>query len=342
MLARWFKIILFLFTTSVLFSTQAFSTTCLRTGGSSYGTAIISLPSQLIVKEDVAPGTKIWESAKVAAGTVIITCGAGDNLRFNTGIATDLPDANYINTYKTSNPSIGFKIEEIRESTPKTPDADTDFYMLDNGMRISGEAYMTVANVPSTVTISYRVALIALGKITPGSITIPALTASYSILNYENNVLAKFTFSIGSGSVKPLYLPCEVNGSTIQVPLNDVLLTNLPSVGSVANPRNFNIDMVCKAGSKVVASLTGSKDGDTGANGVLKVTNAGGAGVSTGIGIQLLYKDTPVVINSDITLTPSAEGGAESFLFTAQYYKTKASATPGSANATATLELTYQ
>jgi type 1 fimbria pilin len=48
-----------------------------------------------------------------------------------------------------------------------------------------------------------------------------------------------------------------------------------------------------------------------------------------------------MALNNNIVLKTSA-GGQETFPFTAQYYQTKSSVTSGAANATATLNLTYQ
>ncbi|WP_232785323.1 MULTISPECIES: fimbrial protein [unclassified Serratia (in: enterobacteria)] len=54
-----------------------------------------------------------------------------------------------------------------------------------------------------------------------------------------------------------------------------------------------------------------------------------------------MYNNTPLNIGSKLVLKTSA-GGIETFPFKARYYQTLSTISPGSANATATLDITYQ
>ena len=56
---------------------------------------------------------------------------------------------------------------------------------------------------------------------------------------------------------------------------------------------------------------------------------------------ELLYNGAPLAINSPLLLKRSS-GGQETLPLTARYYQTLTSVESGSANATATLNLTYQ
>ncbi|HDC4774722.1 TPA: fimbrial protein, partial [Enterobacter cloacae] len=56
---------------------------------------------------------------------------------------------------------------------------------------------------------------------------------------------------------------------------------------------------------------------------------------------QLLYNGSPLTLNSRLLLKQSA-GGQETLPLTARYYQTLTSVESGSANASATLNLTYQ
>lgn len=134
---------------------------------------------------------------------------------------------------------------------------------------------------------------------------------------------------------------CSITTSSVRVPLDDVLASRLTSVGTTIKPSSFNVGLNCEAGARVNAKLTGTKNTDTSTNGVLQLTGAGTAGVASGVGIQLLYNNTPLELNKNIVLNTSA-GGQETYPFIAQYYQTRTAVTAGSANATATLEMTYQ
>lgn len=136
-------------------------------------------------------------------------------------------------------------------------------------------------------------------------------------------------------------IACEVKKSNIEVPLDNVFANDFTAVDSVAKPKVFNVGLVCDAGARVNAKLTGTQNSHSSADGVLELTGAGGDDVAEGVGIQILYGSSTMKLNKNIVLKTSA-GGEESLPFTAQYYQTLANVKAGTANATATLELTYQ
>lgn len=134
---------------------------------------------------------------------------------------------------------------------------------------------------------------------------------------------------------------CSVNTPNVQVPLDDVYESNLVFVGTTVKPKVFNVDLSCDNGANITAQMTGVQNADTSAPGVLQLTSAGSAGVAKGVGIQILYNNAPLALNNNLALKTST-GGQETFPFTAQYYQTKSVVTAGSANAIATLNVTYQ
>jgi type 1 fimbria pilin len=87
--------------------------------------------------------------------------------------------------------------------------------------------------------------------------------------------------------------------------------------------------------------LTGIQQPDVSDSSILALSGQGNAGVAEGVGVQLLYNAAPLTLNSNLVLKRSA-GGQELFPITARYYQTRSSVTTGSANASATLTLTYQ
>lgn len=147
--------------------------------------------------------------------------------------------------------------------------------------------------------------------------------------------------NISSGIVNSV--ACTLTNNSINVPMDNVLGTSFTAIGTVAKPKAFDVGLSCDAGARVNVQMSGTKNTDTSAVGVLQLTNAGAAGVAKGVGIQILYNGTPLALNNNLLLKTST-GGQETFTFTAQYYQTKAAAsvTPGSANTTMTLDITYQ
>lgn len=127
-------------------------------------------------------------------------------------------------------------------------------------------------------------------------------------------------------------------------PIGDVQVASFGSqIGTVVdNAQNTqNLALNCGAGSNINISLNGIQNPDVSTTSVLALTGQGNADVAKGVGVQLLYNGTPLVLNNRIVLKQSA-GGQETFPITARYYQTKTSVLPGKANTAATLDLTYQ
>ncbi|HGY5180852.1 fimbrial protein [Citrobacter braakii] len=147
--------------------------------------------------------------------------------------------------------------------------------------------------------------------------------------------------SIVAGQV--IQLACSLNSSTITVPLPDALGSAFTGRGTTKGDTAFTINLNCDAGTRINASLSGTQSAETSNNSILALSGAGTSGVARGIGIQLLYDNTPLKLNNNIVLKTSA--GGQEFppgAFTARYFQTKDNVTAGSANATATLNITYQ
>ncbi|MFQ0830816.1 fimbrial protein [Serratia fonticola] len=176
--------------------------------------------------------------------------------------------------------------------------------------------------------------IIKTGPITSGQIS----SGTFGIV-YGDDRITAYTFNFTGAMVT--VLACSINTPQIQVPLEDVAAGSLTSIGTTAKPKVFNLGLSCDAGARVNVKMTGTQNTDTGANGVLQLSGAGSAGVATGVGIQILYNNSPLALNNNIVLKAST-GGQETFPFVARYYQTKSTVTTGDANATATLNLTYQ
>ena len=135
-------------------------------------------------------------------------------------------------------------------------------------------------------------------------------------------------------------LACSLTTPTVAAPLGNVYATAFTGVGSTTGNVDFNLGLNCAAGTKVNVTMNGTQNTDTANTSVLALTGAGSAGVAKGVGAQILYNNTPLNIGSRLLLKTAA-GGIETFPFKARYYQTLSNVLPGSANATATLSITY-
>jgi len=137
---------------------------------------------------------------------------------------------------------------------------------------------------------------------------------------------------------------CNVNTSNLTFPIGDISTSTFgSSVGTIPSgaQNTQNLGLNCDAGANINVMLQGTQNPDVGTTSVLALTGQGNSDVAKGVGVQLLYNGTPLVLNNRIVLKQSA-GGQETFPITARYYQTKTSVSTGKANAAATLDLTYQ
>ncbi|CAI1848630.1 Type-1A pilin [Serratia fonticola] len=240
------------------------------------------------------------------------------------------------NIYNTGTPGIGF-IAAISDSFSGV------FYP----MPIDHVATTPYTGNPygTSVSVTVKVKFITTAALTPGVYSIPALT-----LMGVNGASSNQTGVNGQGlavtnpfNINVIANSCSVDvGSQNQsVTLDDVTGNDLPAVGSTAKDKTFNVLLNCQPQVAIYVLLNGTPNPDTGADGVLQVSNAGMAGTSRGIGIQILNNDIPLPIGANIP-TRYTSGGQENIPFTARYYRTLTDVTAGTANTIATLNVNYR
>ncbi|CAI2418915.1 fimbrial protein [Serratia liquefaciens] len=134
---------------------------------------------------------------------------------------------------------------------------------------------------------------------------------------------------------------CSLNSTSINVPLGDVLDIKFTAIGTTVGDKSFDVGLTCDKDARINVALAGTQNSDTTDTSVLALTNTGQAGTAGGMGVQLLYGGTPLKINNNIVLK-TTPGGQETLQFTARYYQTNKVVTPGKANSSATLNITYQ
>lgn len=174
-----------------------------------------------------------------------------------------------------------------------------------------------------------------------GNITSGALTAG---------IVAKVTLDgataiqINLTSTSVTQIACSITTPSLNFPIGDVLTSKFgTNVGTIptGGQNTQNLGLNCDAGANINVSLSGTQNPDVGTTSVLALTGQGGANVAQGVGVQILYNGTPLTLNNRIVLKQSA-GGLETFPLIARYYQTKTVVATGTANASATLNLTYQ
>lgn len=136
---------------------------------------------------------------------------------------------------------------------------------------------------------------------------------------------------------------CKVESQSLDFPMGTVLMDQFHGIGSTSSKFvTQNLGLFCEPNARIYATLEGQPSADVNDNSVLALTNEGGEGVASGIGVQLSYGETVFKIGERLMLRDNSVGEKESLPLTVRYYQTKERTTAGSADATATLSITYQ
>ncbi|MGX4743130.1 fimbrial protein [Providencia rettgeri] len=149
------------------------------------------------------------------------------------------------------------------------------------------------------------------------------------------------TLNIPANGIRINVLSCSLknNQSTYNINMKDWYDTQFTNIGSTSTPVAIPITLTCAAGSNIKATVTSSKYVDT-ATGKLGLT---GTNSATGVAVQLLDKNNnPIKLNTLNSLQNNVPAGDYMFNWKARYIKTANNITPGTANASATVNIRYE
>ncbi|WP_025123486.1 MULTISPECIES: fimbrial protein [unclassified Serratia (in: enterobacteria)] len=293
--------------------------------------------SSLIVQRDVAVGSRLAVQDFTSANYPLFNCGTTTGtlyfgVKATTTYSTTL---NGVRVYKTDLPGIGVQLGGLTK-------AGLIGGWVGKGNTIDGNVNQTsVESYVGPISTVYGGAVVAFYKI--GEVSSGTLNQTVGKLimgdGKASGWASEINVSISGLSVTAL--ACSLTTPTVAAPLGNIYATEFTGVGSTAGNNDFQLGLNCAAGTKVNVTMNGTQNADTANTSVLALTGAGSAGVAKGVGAQILYNNAPLNIGSKLALKTSA-GGIETFPFKARYYQTLSNVSAGSANATATLDITYQ
>lgn len=275
----------------------------------------------VVVQRDVPVGTQIASISVQSLNVIIAHCdssGGTQNEKMNYGAATSID-----NVYETGIPGVGIK---------GLPWGGYYGYFTNPATSQTGQPNYDFKDTPA-----HKFYLVKTGPIESGIFDGRLVASVY----YDNGVNA-LQFYIQNSRVTSI--ACSITTPNLIFPIGDVLASKFSgSVGTIPSgaQNTQNLGLNCDAGANINVTLQGTQNPDVSTTSVLALTGQGNTDVATGVGVQLLYNGTPLVLNNRIILKQSA-GGQETFPITARYYQTKTSISTGKANASATLDLTYQ
>ncbi|WP_288791376.1 fimbrial protein, partial [uncultured Enterobacter sp.] len=217
------------------------------------------------------------------------------------------------------------------------------------GIRFSSNAYFenpsnTFSYNAQTSYVDWyggKIELVVTGPVSSGSLT-PGVVGVVTLQGSDGIYRDGLTVQLTSGTINAL--ACTVNTPQLTFPIGDIPASAFGSVVGTTPTgaqNTQNLGLTCAAGTNINVSLSGIQNPDSANTSVMALTGQGNAGTAKGVGVQLIYNGTPLVMNSRLFLRQSA-GGQETLPLTARYYQTLTRVESGSANASATLNLTYQ
>ncbi|MCB4854522.1 MULTISPECIES: fimbrial protein [Providencia] len=188
---------------------------------------------------------------------------------------------------------------------------------------------------------SWEVEILKIGTIANSGVIRSGGVAN--LTQYNTKVGTRFLgATLGFGSnYRIAVVSCSLknNQSTYNINMKEWYDTQFSNIGSTSTPVDIPITLTCAAGSNIKATVTSSKYEDT-VTGKLGLT---GTNSATGIAIQLLDKNNnPIKLNVKNSLQNNVPSGDYMFNWKARYIKTAANITPGTANASATVNIRYE
>lgn len=327
----WVAAIIF----SCLIHSYAYATpdSCSTTGGK-YTTS-----GSLTTQRDMPVGQQT--SSLNGAGTVYkLTCaaiGAADRDAYFVITVNASPVSGYSDVYPTNIDGLGVRFIINIENTSLCPAVENK--VISNS-KYNSTCHMnhgttTSSDVTSSIIFVKTKAQIASGVVT----TIPTVSTSYSM--NADGYTSPIDDLWSSASVTITNIACTVASSDITKKFDDISLSKFTEVGSTPVSKDFDVELECDAGTNINVSMAGTQSSETSDSSILALTGAGDAGVAKGVGVQIAYAGVALKLNENIVLKQSS-GGMESLPFTARYYQIADKVTAGSANSTATLNITYQ
>ncbi|WP_241613803.1 fimbrial protein [Rosenbergiella epipactidis] len=322
----------------LLFPTISYAYTCTS------GATTTVTPSNITVQRDLAVGSVIGSvtSSTVSAFNCTNSSPTLTYQQFGAkGYGTYLTTLSGQRIYSTNIAGIGYGI-----TVTTVNNCSGASYPVDGSNNVDGNQNNRIAcsvnglfgNQPIQGQIKvtyYKTAA------TTGSGTVNGMTVASFILRNNQSTWQNPETLVNASSFNVTTLACSVTNTAITVPMGTVEKRSFSGVGTWpgdTNTKSFNIPLSCNLGTKVNLQIDGSAQNAN--NGVLNLNS--GTGSASGVGIQLLYNDQPLVLGTSFLVGTTTTSGTYNINLKSRYYQTSNTITTGSANSSATFTLTYR
>lgn len=303
------------------------------------GTITVTFPDQSIgagtvsaIKVDSKriPLTDSASSNGLIDSDTLLTCDAGESLIWGNSTFTAIPGASSYGYLKTGIDNLYIWAQTSGGSTNPL-----FFPTVGGGEYIRAVASTNLGrprwkDIGNMTFVLQRVGPVTQGGIVPaGTLATWRTSDGLHIMDIKLNA---FTVNVQG---------CSVSTKNVAVPMGTVHRSHFKGVGSTAGRGEGNIALQCEAAVAPTVTFSGTRDSETSAE-ILALNNLGDANVASGVGIQMLYENTPITLDNPIALGKLSGPTAVNIPFTARYYQTASPIKGGDANATAYFTINYE
>jgi len=287
-----------------------------------------SLPIGSILGEyEAPPGQELWNltACTIAADGIIDIDGLGSSTIING-----------VRVFSTSVAGIGFAVA-LKIDLPSCP---KDYKFANSNVCITSLESLTPALGQSKI-ILYKTGPTGSGIVSGKKVASGTIGCG---MPFQILCTAISELSINLNDFPVTTLNCDVSTPTLTFNMGDIAASKFgtePGTILTEDAQTQELGLRCDPNLNIMATLSGTQNPDTSDDTVLALTGHGTAGVAKGVGVQVVYNGEPLQREQSLLLKHT-EGGVETFPITLRYYQTQPVVSPGTANATATLTLTYQ
>lgn len=148
------------------------------------------------------------------------------------------------------------------------------------------------------------------------------------------------SLNIPANAIQIKVLSCSLKNTVPAINMGDWYDTQFKNIGDKSNDIDIPITLSCLQGTNIKASVTATSGVDNASQGQLSLS---GTNKATGIAIQLVDRNgNPIPLGSKNIIQNNVPNSDYIFGWKARYIKTTNNITPGSANATATVNIRYE
>ena len=342
--------------------------------GINYGSvSMTNLPEKILVNAgSYSAGTILYDSGKIThAQTVLLNCEGETYAIFkweSNNAGTLIGD----NIYTTSVQGIGIRVKVWLNITGEYGGDSNDFssdyqvhYIGDANYYLGKPTGFADSFATTNYSPAYQLQLVATGGpiASNSTLTFGDPISRVSVQDNVNTTSISPLHISGTTSIQLTPMGCIASSSGLNFAMGTVSASAFNSATKVGSAQQ-TVTLACEPGTNVSMRVTATAaSGDNPNNTVMALTADSNA--ATGVGVQLNLRGEVLPLNTDISLysssrttvtnsdadagysiftNPDSPGGAaalQTLSFAANYYKTGATVTAGSANAAGVITFTY-